>query len=221
MWVGRVAMGVVCCGLLTSLVLPRAILPAVFSSFSFSKHTMASSSSMACIWLHGLGDNGPNNAPLQYSFSSPEFRNIKWRFPSAPSQRVTCNRGTLMPAWFDIQEIPITAAAPSDEEGLLKAIQRVHEMIDKEVEAGTSANKIFLCGFSQGGALTLASTLLYPKTLAGAAVFSGWVPFTPTFLERGSQAGKQAYPGLQHGISKAELDFLDQWMKARIATFVS
>lgn len=162
-----------------------------------------------------------------------------------------------MPAWFDIQEIPITAAAPSDEEGLLKAIQRVHEMIDKEVEAGTSANKIFLCGFSQGGALTLASTLLYPKTLAGAAVFSGWVPFTPTFLERGSQAGKQtpviwlhgmddpvvkfeagqagplllarygmncefkAYPGLQHGISKAELDFLDQWMKARIATFVS
>lgn len=37
------------------------------------------------------------------------------------------------------------------EAGVLKAVQSVHQMIDKEVAAGVSANHIFLCGFSQGG----------------------------------------------------------------------
>lgn len=34
------------------------------------------------------------------------------------------------------------------------------------------------------GALALASVLLYPKTLGGAAVFSGWVPFNSSILDR-------------------------------------
>lgn len=34
------------------------------------------------------------------------------------------------------------------------------------------------------GALTLASVLLYPKTLGGGAVFSGWVPFNSSMLEQ-------------------------------------
>lgn len=34
------------------------------------------------------------------------------------------------------------------------------------------------------GALTLASVLLYPKTLGGGAVFSGWVPFNHSVIEQ-------------------------------------
>jgi hypothetical protein len=34
------------------------------------------------------------------------------------------------------------------------------------------------------GALTLASVLLYPKTLGGGAIFSGWVPFGLSVIER-------------------------------------
>ena len=34
------------------------------------------------------------------------------------------------------------------------------------------------------GALTLASVLLYPKTLGGGAVFSGWVPFNSSLVEQ-------------------------------------
>jgi hypothetical protein len=34
------------------------------------------------------------------------------------------------------------------------------------------------------GALTLASVLLYPKALGGGAVFSGWVPFGSSVVER-------------------------------------
>lgn len=111
-----------------------------------------------------------------------------------------------MPAWFDIKEIPITAESPNDEKGLLVAVRKVHEMLDKEVEGGISADKIFLCGFSQGGALTLASALLYPKRLAGAAVFSGWVPFSPTFLERATE-GKQTPLLWLHGMDDPVVNF--------------
>ena len=43
------------------------------------------------LWLHGLGDSGPANEPIKTFFTSPEFRNTIWSFPSAPSNPVTCN----------------------------------------------------------------------------------------------------------------------------------
>ncbi|KAL0442871.1 UNVERIFIED_CONTAM: putative carboxylesterase SOBER1-like, partial [Sesamum latifolium] len=43
------------------------------------------------LWLHGLGDSGPANEPIKSLFTSPQFRNTKWSFPSAPSNPVTCN----------------------------------------------------------------------------------------------------------------------------------
>ncbi|KAL5576319.1 hypothetical protein UlMin_018018, partial [Ulmus minor] len=143
------------------------------------------------LWLHGLGDSGPANEPIKNLFTSPEFRNTIWNFPSAPSNPVTCNYGAVMPSWFDIHEIPVTADSPKDESGLLKAVQNVHKIIDKEIAAGTNPNNVFVCGFSQGGVLTLASVLLYPKTLGGGAVFSGRVPFNSSMIENISQDAKR------------------------------
>nr|ABK21089.1 unknown [Picea sitchensis] len=159
------------------------------------------------LWLHGLGDSGPNNMPIRSFFSAAEFANTKWLFPSAPSQPVTCNRGARMPAWFDLYEIPVTAESPRDEEGILKSVEKVHEMIDKEVATGISPNKIFVCGFSQGGALTLASVMLYPKTLGGAAVFSGWIPFNSSFIEKISSEAKQTPVIWFHGMSDNVVEF--------------
>ncbi|MCH97970.1 acyl-protein thioesterase 1-like, partial [Trifolium medium] len=81
--------------------------------------------------------------------------------------------------------------SPNDESSLLKAVQNVHATIDKEIAAGTNPNNVFVCGFSQGGALTLASVLLYPKTLGGGAVFSGWVPFNSSITEQITPEAKQ------------------------------
>jgi lysophospholipase-2 len=39
--------------------------------------------------------------------------------------------------------------------------------------------------------LTLASVLLYPKTLGGGAVFSGWVPFNSSITEQITPEAKQ------------------------------
>lgn len=154
------------------------------------------------LWLHGLGDSGPANEPIKTLFTSPEFRNTKWSFPSAPSAPVTCNHGSVMPSWFDILEIPVTADSPNDENTLLKAVRNVHATIDKEIAAGVNPNNVFICGFSQGGALTLASVLLYPKTLGGGAVFSGWVPFNSSspIIEQITPDAKQTPILWSHGL---------------------
>ncbi|KAL8461547.1 hypothetical protein ACS0TY_032073 [Phlomoides rotata] len=153
------------------------------------------------LWLHGLGDSGPANEPIKTFFTSQVFANTKWSFPSAPSNPVTCNYGAVMPSWFDIHELPLTADSPKDESSVVKAVQNVHAMIDKEIAAGTSPNNVFICGFSQGGALTLASVLLYPKTLGGGAVFSGWVPFNSSILERVTPEAKKTPILWSHGVA--------------------
>ncbi|CAO2842461.1 unnamed protein product [Amaranthus hypochondriacus] len=153
------------------------------------------------LWLHGLGDSGPANEPLKTFFTSPEFNTSKWSFPSAPSNPVTCNYGAVMPSWFDMPEIPVTAHSPNDEASVLKAVKQVHTMIDKEIDAGISPDNIFVCGFSQGGALTLASVLLYPKTLGGGAIFSGWVPFNHSIIEQFPADAKKTPILWSHGIS--------------------
>ena len=50
--------------------------------------------------------------------------------------------------------------SPKDESGVLKAVQTVHAIIDKEIAAGTDPNNVFVCGFSQGG-LPLLIALQY------------------------------------------------------------
>lgn len=44
---------------------------------------------------------------------------------------------------------------------------------------------------SFAGALTLASILLYPKTLGGGAIFSGWVPLNSSFIEQMTPEAKK------------------------------
>ncbi|XP_009772150.1 putative carboxylesterase SOBER1-like [Nicotiana tabacum] len=173
--------------------------PTTTNPSSTKSNPMASRSFI--VWLHGLGDSGPANEPIKTLFTSPQFKNTKWSFPSAPSNPVTCNHGAVMPSWFDIHEIPVTASSPNDESGLLKAVKNVHAMIDKEIDAGTNPNNVFICGFSQGGALTLASVLLYPKTLGGGAVFSGWVPFNSSILEKQTPEAKKTPILWSHGIA--------------------
>ncbi|XP_066349912.1 uncharacterized protein [Miscanthus floridulus] len=64
-----------------------------------------------------------------------------------------------------------------NEEDVLRDVQIVHTMIDREIAAGTDPGDVFVFGLSQGGALSIASVLLYPKALGGCAVFGGFLPF--------------------------------------------
>ncbi|KAG9455121.1 hypothetical protein H6P81_008025 [Aristolochia fimbriata] len=189
--------------LLTITILATSLFVCFFSSrqSTVPSETGGRMARSFMLWLHGLGDSGPANEPIRTFFSSPELRNAIWSFPSAPSTPVSCNYGAVMPSWFDIYEIPITAESPKDESGLLKAVENVHAMIDKEVAAGTNPENVFVCGFSQGGALTLASVLLYPKTLGGGAVFSGWVPFNSSVIDKITPEAKKTPILWSHGMA--------------------
>ncbi|KAJ4899773.1 carboxylesterase [Raphanus sativus] len=188
-----------------------------------SSSSPSSSDSMArrtfILWLHGLGDSGPANEPIKTLFKSPEFSNTKWLFPSAPPNPVSCNHGMVMPSWFDIRELPLTAASPNDESSVLEAVKNVHAVIDKEIAGGIKPENVYICGFSQGGALTLASALLYPKTLGGGAVFSGWVPFNSSVINQFTKDAIKTPILWSHGIDdktvlfeagQAALPFLQQ-----------
>uniref|UniRef100_A0A7N1A096 Phospholipase/carboxylesterase/thioesterase domain-containing protein n=1 Tax=Kalanchoe fedtschenkoi TaxID=63787 RepID=A0A7N1A096_KALFE len=171
------------------------------------------------IWLHGPG---PTNEPLQTIFASPEFNNTVWSFPTALSNPVTCNNGRAMPSWFDTHKTRVTevSSVVSRASQVLKFCNWgcliVHGMIDEEVARGADPRNIFVWGFSQGGALTLASVLLYPKTLGGAAVFSEWVPANASLLKRVTPEARKACPGLRHVVLNEELMYLENWMKPRL-----
>ncbi|RCV15115.1 hypothetical protein SETIT_3G032200v2 [Setaria italica] len=145
------------------------------------------------VWLHGLGDCGRANEFIADHFSAAAFSDTRWAFPTAPTAPVTCNRGALMTSWFDIHDAPpITSKSVRNEEDVLRAVQIVHTMIDREIAAGTNPEDVFVFGLSQGGALSIASVLLYPKTLGGCAVFSGFLPFNSTsFAARVTEEAKK------------------------------
>ncbi|KAM0923674.1 hypothetical protein ACQ4PT_005359 [Festuca glaucescens] len=132
------------------------------------------------LWLHGSAETGEQSrAQVAPYFSAvPELR---LSFPTTP---IACYGDEVITAWFGIPGVPITATTVRDEKGVLKAVEHVHEMINKEVASGTSPTSIFVCGLSQGGALAIASVLLYPQTLGGCVVFSGSIPLSKSFAEK-------------------------------------
>ncbi len=77
---------------------------------------------------------------------------------------------------------PIDTDAKDDREGLLASVKRVHAVVDELVAGGTVVSeKIVIGGFSQGGALALLATYLYPKKLGGCVCLSGWLTIQDTF----------------------------------------
>ncbi len=55
------------------------------------------------IWLHGLGADGNDFAPIVPELDLPPVA-IRFIFPNAPMQPVTINGGMVMRAWYDIAD---------------------------------------------------------------------------------------------------------------------
>lgn len=122
------------------------------------------------IWLHGLGADGSDFAPLVPQLSLPDSVGIRFIFPHAPSIPVSINNGFVMPAWYDIKEMDIDRHV--DEEQLRQSAAGVHALIDREIERGVDSSRIIVAGFSQGGAVSFEAGLTYPKPLAGIMALS-------------------------------------------------
>ncbi len=124
----------------------------------------------AVIWLHGLGADGNDFAPIVPQLGLPNSFGIRFVFPHAPSIPVTINNGFVMPAWYDIKQLDVDRHV--DEGQLKQSAQWVHDLIDREIERGVPAERIIVAGFSQGGAVAFEAGLTYPQTLAGIMALS-------------------------------------------------
>ena len=126
----------------------------------------------AVIWLHGLGADGSDFAPvvpmLQLAFP------VRFIFPHAPIQPVTVNGGMQMRAWYDIYEMSLERKV--DHEGVAGSAAAISELIEQQVTQGIAQENIFLIGFSQGGAIALHMLETYAKPLAGVVALSTYSP---------------------------------------------
>src|SRR5258706_9091117 len=101
------------------------------------------------IWLHGLGADGNDFAPIVPELRLPKAA-IRFVFPHAPVRPVTINGGMRMRAWYDIAD---GANRREDEHGVRASQASIEALIGREKERGTKPERLVLAGFSQGGAL--------------------------------------------------------------------
>ena len=129
----------------------------------------------AVLWLHGLGADGNDFVPIVPELGLDLPFGGRFIFPNAPSIPVTCNGGYVMPAWYDIISLD-SASRVVDETGLLASRQTVRELITQENRRGIPCSRIFLAGFSQGGAVAYTSAMTHPEPLAGVIALSTYIP---------------------------------------------
>ncbi|QJP93976.1 MULTISPECIES: alpha/beta hydrolase [Pseudomonas] len=151
----------------------------------------------ACvIWLHGLGadryDFLPVAEALQESLLSTRFV-----LPQAPTRPVTINGGYAMPSWYDIKAMSPARAIDRDE--LEASADHVIELIEQQRASGIDASRIFLAGFSQGGAVVYHTAFLkWQGPLGGVLALSTYAPTFSDELEL--SASQQRIPVLSlHG----------------------
>ena len=124
----------------------------------------------AIIWLHGLGADGHDFAPIVPQLRLPEAMAIRFIFPHAPSIPVTVNGGYVMPAWYDIYEMEIDRTVDTTQ--LLASADKVNQLIEREIDRGIDSRRIIVAGFSQGGAVAYQACLSGSRPLAGLLAMS-------------------------------------------------
>jgi phospholipase/carboxylesterase len=152
----------------------------------------------AVIWLHGLGADGNDFAPIVPELVDRQWPALRFVFPHAPMRAVTINGGMRMRAWYDIKGVRIEDK--QDEAGIRESIAQLDVLITRESERGIVPQRVLLAGFSQGGAIALAGGVRHVQRLAGIAALSTYLPLpaataaersvanaaTPIFMAHGS-----------------------------------
>jgi phospholipase/carboxylesterase len=147
------------------------------------------------IWLHGLGADGNDFAPIVPEIRLPRLA-MRFVFPHAPVQPVTINGGMRMRAWYDITE---GANRREDERGVRASQVLIETLIGREKQRGTAARRLVLAGFSQGGAIALQTGLRHPERIAGIMALSTYVPVAEELSAEASPANRDVPIFMAHG----------------------
>lgn len=162
------------------------------------EHNTGSHPTHCVIWLHGLGADGHDFAPIVPELHLPASISVRFVFPHATIQPVTINGGMAMRSWYDI--LTPNLVKREDEQGIRVSERAIQALIARENSRGIPTERIVLAGFSQGCAMTLHTGLRLPTRLAGLMGLSGYLPLmdmadnerhvanadTPIFLAHGT-----------------------------------
>jgi len=138
-----------------------------------------SNSADACvIWLHGLGADRYDFLPVAEALQQ-RLLSTRFVLPQAPTRPVTINGGWSMPSWYDI--LAMSPARAINRDQLEASAQQVISLLEAQRDAGIDPARIFLAGFSQGGAVVLHTAFLrWQGPLGGVIALS---TYAPTFTE--------------------------------------
>ena len=167
----------------------------------------------AVIWMHGLGADGSDFVPVVPELGLGDSPGVRFVFPHAPEIPVTCNGGYVMRAWYDIISLE-PASRQVDEAGILQSRQMIRALIARENQRGIPNRRIFLAGFSQGGAIAYTTALTYPEPLAGVIALSTYIPSQRLLAEEATEANRETPIFAAHG-TEDEVVALELGMQAR------
>ena len=147
----------------------------------------------ACvIWLHGLGADQTDFQPVAQILVQT-LPTTRFVLPQAPNRPVTINGGYAMPSWYDIKAMSPARSISMDE--LETSAETVIALIEAQKSAGIDASRIFLAGFSQGGAVVYHTAYVkWQGALGGVIALSTYAPTFDDQLEL--SASQQRIPAL-------------------------
>lgn len=148
------------------------------------------------IWMHGLGTHNHDFDSLIPDLSNPNIP-LKFIFPNAPVRPVTINHHMPTRAWYDVYSL--TDLNREDHTGIQTSAALITQLIEREIENGTAANRIVLAGFSQGGAIALYTGVRQSHQLAGILALSCYLPLLHEHEKESHIANKQTPVLIAHG----------------------
>ncbi len=129
------------------------------------------------IWLHGLGADRYDFQPVAQMLQNG-LPGTRFILPQAPTRPVSLNGGWPMPSWYDI--LALSPARAINPEELEESAHSVIQLIQAELAGGIAPKRLFLAGFSQGGAVVLHTAFLrWQQPLGGVLALSTYAPTFP------------------------------------------
>lgn len=133
------------------------------------------------IWLHGLGASGDDFVPVIPRIQLADHINMRFVFPHAPQRSIAYFGGETMPAWYDFSIEGVERTV--DESHLKTMVSSIEALIEHELSLGIKSERIFIAGFSQGGALAYETVLKNNYQLAGLLAMSTYLPKAQTLSD--------------------------------------
>jgi predicted esterase len=133
---------------------------------------------------------------------------LKWILPNAPHNHEGMTQAWYLPWIFSSSLIPRRVDDPDedeeaeDEDGLLKSVDYLDGLVEKELEGGVDGKRIVVGGFSQGCAVSLLWSLVgrNRERVGGVVGLSGYLPlFGKGWIDelRGERKSKTRTPNPQ------------------------